>query len=385
MNAEVEKNGRITVLHLIGSLRVGGAEQQLVSMAPLFDRKRFRIIMCAMQPGGDLMERIEGLDVEYVCLNYRIRSWVQSVSRLVSLLKREEVDVLHTHMYTASRFGRIAGLLAGTPVMIATDHGHDPWKRWQHIVWDRLLLRYTAARIGVARDVADLIVKRENPPPEKVIVVPNGVDPSRFEVSEADGKRVRAELGIAENEILVGAVGRLVEPKALHVMIEAVSKLAETTPNVRLALVGDGPLKDDLVRCASDLGVSERVLFAGVRMDVPAVLAALDVFAMSSNREGLPVVLLEAMAAGKPIVATKVGGIPEVVADHKEALLAAPNNPSELAAAMGELIADRGLREQLGRQARRKVVSQYSVAASVRRLEEVYQDLLGKREAKRGK
>jgi glycosyltransferase involved in cell wall biosynthesis len=304
--------------------------------------------------------------------------------RLIRLLRREKVDILHTHMYSASRFGRIAGLIAGVPVMIATDHGHDPWKRWWHVAFDRVMLRYTDLRIGVSQDVADAIRAYENPSPEKLAIIPNGVDPARFEVPETERARVRAELGIAEGVPLVGAVGRLVEEKAFHVLIEAISKLAVTSPGVRLVLVGDGPLRAELERCADDLGVSERVIFAGMRMDVPSVLAALDVFAMSSKSEGLPVVLLEAMAAGKPIAATKVGGIPEVAADHEEALLVAPNNPSELARAIGELMADHTLADRLGKQARAKVVAHYSVAASVGKLEEVYRDLLAKWEAKQG-
>ncbi|MCX6376657.1 MAG: glycosyltransferase, partial [Armatimonadetes bacterium] len=139
----VGRDDRITVLNLIGSLRIGGAEQQVVSLAPLFDRERFRIIVCAMQPGGGLRDRLDQAGVEYACLNYRIRSCIPAMLRFISLLRREKVDILHTHMYSASKFGRIAGVLAGVPVMIATDHGHDPWKRWWHVAFDRVLLRHT--------------------------------------------------------------------------------------------------------------------------------------------------------------------------------------------------------------------------------------------------
>lgn len=375
---QVGRDDRITVLHLVGSLRVGGAEQQVVSLAPLFDRKQFRIIVCAMQPGGGLRGRLDQSDIQYVCLHYRVRSHILAMLRFISLLKREKVSVLHTHMYSASRFGRIAGVLARVPVMIATDHGHDPWKTWRHTAFDRVLLRYTALRIGVSQDVVDLIKARENPPPEKLAMIPNGVDPERFKAGEIERNAVRAELGISDDAVLVGAVGRLAEPKALHVLIEAVSHLVKRVPQARLVLVGDGPLKPELEKQAAGLGVSDRVLFAGTRMDIPAVLAAIDVFAISSKREGLPVVLLEAMAGGRPIVTTKVGGIPEVVRDHQEALLVPPDAPAALADAMSEIISDPELAAELGRRARERVSSEFSIAATARKLEQVYSGLLEK-------
>ena len=149
-------------------------------------------------------------------------------------------------------------------------------------------------------------------------------------------------------------------------------------------MIGDGPLRGDLERCASDLGVSDGVLFAGARSDIPAVLAAIDIYAMSSNREGLPVSLLEAMAAGKPIVATMVGGIPEVVSDRREGLLVPSGDPEALAGAIRELACDPKLAAHLGRQASEKVAAEYSIGATVRRLEEVYCSLLDKAGAAKG-
>ena len=367
---------RITVFHLIGSLRVGGAEQQVVSLAPLFDKQKFKVMVCAMQPGGALRDRLDQAGIEYICINYRIRSYIPVMLRFISLLKREKVDILHTHMYTASRFGRIAGVIAGVRVMIATDHGRDPWKKWWDIAFDRIMIKRTALRIGVSQDLVDIIKMCENPPPEKLAMIPNGVDSERFKCGEGERNRVRAEFGIADDEILVGAVGRLVDPKAFHILIEAVSLLARRMPRVRLVLVGDGNLRPELEKQAADLGVPGLVLFAGMRMDIPAVLSAIDVFTISSKSEGLPVSLLEAMVAGRPIVTTKVGGIPEVVGDHQEALLVEPNNPTALADAIAEVILNPEPAAQRARLAQEKATSEYSVAATVRTLEQVYCRLL---------
>lgn len=369
---------RITVLHLVGRLHVGGAERQLVALAPLFDPERFRVIVATMQPGGELEEQLREAGVELRCLNFRMRHFLPAVGRLRSLLRQEEVGILHTHMYYASWYGRIAGLRAGVPVMITTDHGHDPWKKPWHVAFERYALKRTALRIAVSQDVAEVLRAREKVPEDKLRVIPNGVDVQRFQIGQAERDSVRSDLGMADETLLVGTVGRLVKPKALHVLIEAAARLLGTIPETRLLIVGEGPLRGELERHASGLGIGKQVFFAGARSDIPAVLAAMDVFVLSSQREGLPVALLEAMAAGKPIVATRVGGIPEAVTDRREALLVSPDDPNALAAGIGELARRPDLAAALGRRAAEKAAGEFSIAAVVEKLETVYSELLSR-------
>ncbi len=378
-NEPAECKRRITVFHFIGSLHVGGAEEQLVSLVTQFGKEKFRIIVGTMQPGGGLMDRLAEAGIENVCLNFRVRSCVQFVFRMAALLKREKVDVLHMHMYYASRYGRLAGILAGVPAMVCTDHGHDPWKNWWHLAFDRYLAKRTSLRIGVAQDIADTIMRRENLPTEKIAVVPNGVDTERFKVSPEERAHVRTELGIADDELLVGGIGRLADMKAFHILIEAVSIARGKVPKIRLVLVGDGPLRGQLEQRAADLGIADRVTFTGIRYDIPAVLAAFDIFAMSSEREGMPISLLEAMSAGKPIVATRVGGIPEAVTDHVEGLLVNSGSPQAMADAIVEIASDPGLAAKLGQRASERAAADYSVAATARKLEQLYCTLLAKR------
>ncbi|MBP6964204.1 MAG: glycosyltransferase [Armatimonadetes bacterium] len=367
-----EQANRITVAHLIGRLNIGGAEEQLVSLAPEFDAGRFRVIVCVLQPGGTLENRLEAADVKYHSFGFRLRSAPLAVLRICSFLKRERVDVLHMHMYHAALYGRIAGLLARVPVMITTDHGKGMWKKPWQVAFERYMVRHTALRIGVSQDVADIIRNRERVPDDKLIVVRNGVNAERFRAGEAERASVRTELGVTEHTFLVGTLARLVEPKALHVMIEAVSIASKDVPGIRLLIVGDGPLRAELDKCASDLGVRDGVIFTGARSDVPGLLAAMDVFALSSIREGLPISLLEAMAAGKPIVATRVGGIPDVIADREDGLLVEPDAPQAFADAICDLAADADLASRLGQRAAEKAESDYSVKATARKLEEIY-------------
>ncbi|MBI2844755.1 MAG: glycosyltransferase [Armatimonadetes bacterium] len=371
---------RITVLHLIGSLHIGGAEQQLVSLAPLFDSSRFRTMVCTMMPGGMLEKQLSTAPkVEIVSLNFRLRSAPLALWRLYRLLKRRKVDVLHMHMYGAALYGRIAGVAASVPVMITTDHGKGLWKKRRQIAFDRFAVRFTDLRIAVSRDIAGILQDRERAPEGKLLVLPNGVDVERFAHDPSARLELRAEWNVPEGAFLIGTLARLVEAKALHILIEAAAAAARTNPRVRLVIVGDGPLKEELNRRAKELNAEELVIFAGPRSDIPRVLSAIDVFALSSIREGLPVSLLEAMAAGKPITATKVGGIPETVRDRQEALLVEPNRPDELAAAILELSANPELAKELGLRAQRRAVRYYSAAATARKLEEVYVDLLGRK------
>jgi glycosyltransferase involved in cell wall biosynthesis len=372
---------RITVLQLIGSLRIGGAERQLASLVGEFDRRKLRVIVATMESGGSLVEQFRAAGVDIRPLGFRMRHFVSGVRRLCRLLRDEKVDVLHGHMYHAAWYGRIAGLLAGVPVMIATDHGQELWKKPWNVAFERYMNRHTSLRIAVSEDVAEILRKREHVPEDKLAVIPNGVDVDRFKAGGNERQQVRAELGLSGDAVVVGTVARLVEPKALHIMIRAVAQVADVDPRVRLLVVGDGPLRADLERCASDLGITERVIFTGMRSDIPGLLAAMDIFALSSISEGLPVSLLEAMAAGKPIVATRVGGIPEAVTDRRECLLVEPGDAKALADGIMELIRKPDLAAELGRRAGERVLAEYSIQATARKLEEIYSSLLAEARA----
>jgi len=367
---------RITVFHLIGSLRIGGAEEQLVTLASKFDSEKFRIIVGAMQPGGGFVDRLAKSGIEYSCLNFRVRSWPLYVLRLAKLLEREKVDVMHTHMSSAAKYGRLAGLLAGVPVMVTTDHGQDREKTWWDIFVDRVFNGITAARVGVTNDVTDIIHMRDHTPKDKIVMIPNGVDTERFHVDKSEGLRIRKELGLPDDAIVVGTVARLTWEKSLDVLIETVSILSKAVPQVRCVIVGDGYLRDDLVKCIESFGMQNNIVMTGIRLDVPNMLSSFDVFALSSKSEGLPVSILEAMSARKPIACTNVGGIPEVVSDREEALLVQPDDPNALADAISEIIANPDLAAGLTKKAYERVAREYSIEATVGKLQDLYVRLL---------
>jgi len=372
-----EKPNRITVLHLIGTLGIGGMEQQLVSLAPRFDSERFRIIVCTVRPKHALAKVLAGSHVEVTTINFRMRYLFFGLWRLHRLVKQEKVDILHMH--NPALPARIFGMCVRGPIVVTTDHGQGYWKKPWHYALERYAIKRTALRIAVSKDVAEILKAREFVPEEKLLIMPNAVEAERFRLGETERANTRAELGLTEEMTAIATIARLVKEKALHVLIAAFAELAGRVPQARLLVVGDGPLKADLESYSVDLGIADRVLFTGARLDIPNVLAAVDIFALSSQNEGLPVSLLEAMAAAKPIVATKVGGIPEAVTNREEGLLVAPDDPKALADALYEVISQPDLASRLGRQAAEKVATNYSAAAAARNLEEVYCSLLDRK------
>lgn len=369
-------NRQITVVHIIGFLGVGGAEVQLVSLAPVFDRVAFRTIVVVLRPGGVLTKTLEDAGIEVHTISCRFRKFPVSLWQLCRLFKRERVDVLHTHMYFPGLYGRIAGFIARVPVMVHTDHGQGLWMKWRQISYEKFALKFTALRIAVSGDIARIQHKRENVPYEKLRVIQNGVDTDKFGLDDNLRDRLRSELGFDEGAFVVGTVARLVPEKALHVLIESVAILAKSVPNVRLVIVGDGPMMSFLRKSMDDFAISNQVLFLGPRTDIPSLLSAFDAYAISSVHEGLPVALLEAMACGKPIVSTRAGGISEVLKNGENGLLVDCGNAEELARAIHILIDDRDAASDMGLRAREDVLAHYSVRSTARKLEMIYTSLL---------
>lgn len=364
---------------MIGGLRTGGAERQLSNYLLAADKREFRhTVMCLGDP-GELAPEVEraGISVEVLRPRWRYAAW--SLMRFVRWLRANDVVIIHTHMHAAALWGRVAGLLARTPVLVTTEHGKELWKGPIRLGIDRLLTRYTSRHIAVSRDGLELRLRRERVAPERIILIPNGVSVTSPESDSEISARVRRELGIAPDAPLLGSVGRVVAAKGYDHMLAALAELARDRPGLRWLVVGDGDQRPRLERTVSDLGLGQVVIWAGRRGDVPDLLQAMDVWVMSSLREGLPVALLEAMAAGKPIVATRVGGIPDAVRDGEHARLVPPADPRALADAIASCLDDVELASRLGRNARERVRGEYSIESIARRIEAVYREELASR------
>jgi glycosyltransferase involved in cell wall biosynthesis len=296
------------------------------------------------------------------------------MAEVVRMLRRERVDVLHTHLFGSNTWGRLLGRLAGVPVIIA----HEHWSsRGQNEIWmDRLMYRLSDRILVTSEASKQIVMSSEGIPARYLSVVYNGVDIGKF-AARGDRAEVRAELGVPADAVLIGAVGRLTADKGgQDTLIRAVGRVYETCPQVRLVMVGDGPLRPGLEQLTAQLGLSETVIFTGLRSDVPRLLGALDVFVLPSEREALPVAVLEAMAAGLPVVATRVGGLPEVVDDGATGFLVPPGDVDALQSVLAKLAGDPALAARLGASGQAHVQAHFTVQQMVRQVERLYDQLV---------
>jgi glycosyltransferase involved in cell wall biosynthesis len=348
----------IRVAQVIWSLGLGGAEQVVIRLAAGLDGRRFEPFICCLDQPGPFAPRAEAAGVEVVALDKRGPLDARAAWRLARLLKSRRVDVVHTHLWGASLWGRLAAVGARVPVVVTTEHNLDSWKRAHHLALDRALAPATTHLVAVSQQVREFYEAR-GVGRGRWRVVYNGVDTS------APPRRGRGaaflELGLGRDDPVVGLVGRLVPAKAPEFFLRALALAAARVPGLRGLVVGDGPLRADVEAEARRLGLAGRVVFAGVRQDVPELLPGLDALIFSSLREGLSMAMLEAMAAGVPVIATDVGGTPELIAHGVTGLLVPPSRPESLADALVGLFGDAAGGDAIRQAARRCVEERFSL------------------------
>jgi glycosyltransferase involved in cell wall biosynthesis len=370
----------VGVLHVCDKFGVRGSSIHGVSRLfswwlPRYDPARFEVGLVGLkhpEPATDWLAD-QGLPVHHLG---RHRFDPRILTDLVALARRRETRILHVHGYAAADFGRLAARLAGTRLVLH-EHFADPAMPVYQGLADRALAPLTHRAIAVSHSTRDFLVKERFVPRERVRLIWNGAPLDEFAPAGPERARaVRRDLGIPEDAPVVGTIGRLNAQKGHRFLLEAAAPLCRRRGDLRVLVVGDGDLMEDLRAQAAGLGVAEQVLFAGHRTDVPDLLAALDVFCISSLYEGTPLALFEAMAAGRPVVSTAVDGCREVLDDGVTGLLVPPGDPAALEAALDRVLADAGLRETLGGAAL-AASRAYDVGSCVEQMEALYDEVLG--------
>jgi glycosyltransferase involved in cell wall biosynthesis len=375
----------VHVLTLIDHLvTTGGAERLALEIATRLAPDRFRSTLCASRfeiaatNGSDerqALERVREADISFLPLGRQGRVDLWPWRRLAAYVRRERVDVLHAHMFGSNVWGTLVGRLARVPIVIAHEHTWsfegEPLRR----VLDRELIgRFSDAFIAVSRADQRKMIEIERIPAERIRFIPNGIAPT----APAAGRDVRAELGVGSGP-LIGAIGTLRAQKAYDVLIRAAASLREKHPGLHVVIAGGGPERERLDALIGELGLSDVVLMLGRRLDVPNILAALDVAVCASNFEGSPLAVMEYMEAGLPIVATRVGGVPDLIDDGVHGLLVEPGEPLELAGAIDELLRDRPRAAALGARARERRRREFDLDVMVHNMEALYEELLAAR------
>lgn len=360
----------LRVMFLVTSMPVGGAEVLLVNLIRGIDRQRFAPELCCLKERGPLGEELAAeipVFENLLASKYDLRV----LPRLAELFRMRKVDAVITVGAGDKMFwGRIAAYLAGVPVVASAIHSTG-WP--DGINWlNRRLTRITDRFIGVAEAHGRHLREVEGFPAEKVVVIPNGIDTRRFVPDLASRMEIRMELGIEPTAPVCGIVAALRPEKDHALFLQAARRVVDDCPAARFLIVGDGPQRDEIEALRRELNLESEVILTGNRADIPQLLAGMDLFALTSKNEASPVSILEAMSVGLPIVAPKVGSIPQAVDEGNSGFLVPAGDLDQTSQAIATLLQDPDLRRTMGKRGREKVQAYGSLETMV----QGYEDLI---------
>jgi glycosyltransferase involved in cell wall biosynthesis len=392
---------RVKILRVIARLNMGGPALHVAYLTAGLRERGYDTTLVAgsLARGEDSMAFVaEGRDVEIIRIDELGREIsplrdLAATLRLARLIRRERPDILHTHTAKAGTVGRVAALLAGRrrpPIVVHTFHGHvlrgyfGPLRSLVFRLLERWLAAHTTALIAVSPQVRDDLVDLHVAAPGRFAVIRLGIELDE-RVNGAQNGRLesRRYLGIPPDRFAVGWIGRMTAVKRTDDVLLAFKRLRDEGVDAVLCLVGDGPDRVQLERRAHELGVMRDTLFLGYQEDVAQFYAAFDALVLPSSNEGTPVSAIEALAAGRPVVATRVGGVPDVVEEGKDGFLVEPGATDELADRLGQLARDPELRERMGRAGRERVLPRYAVDRLVDDVDRLYRSLLSEVDARK--
>lgn len=368
---------RKKVLHLITSLELGGAQSGLLLGLPRFENDEYEHILCSITDRMNMAEEFENVGVKTMSLQLHNKTDFMVVWRLRKLLKEVKPDVLHTYLLHGNLLGRVVGSLTGLPVIISSERTIGQARRW-----GRILTRLTnplAQAVEVNSSAGKLsVIKDLGVPESKVRIIRSGFDLNSITCQNVE-TNIRNELGLNEDTRVILMAGRLRPVKGIDYGIRAFTKLVEDVPNAHLIIAGDGEERENLEGLARSLSVHEKSTFLGVRSDLPGLLRESDAFLLPSLNEGFPRVAVEALAIGCPVVATNVGGTPEIVIDGQTGILVESKNSGQMADGLSNLLNDRALTRGLV-ESGKKLAGEFAIERYVDSLNGLYTDLLDSRD-----
>jgi glycosyltransferase involved in cell wall biosynthesis len=375
----------VNVLHLIESSEPGGAEAVLLSIAKGLRDKGHTSVAGLLQPGW-LHDELKQCGIPTVLVDQRRAYDLGCLRTLSRLVRRLQIDIIHSHEFMMNVYGSLAGSYEGVPV-ISTVHGKNyyPLRRRRRLAY-RIIVSRLSTMVAICEDMKRFLTARIGIPKDSILTVHNGIDSRPFEraAGEAAVAATKRELSIPADSPVVGTVGMLVPEKDHSTFLKAAQLVVRQWPGAIFLVIGSGRLQDSLMAEASRAGIENRVRFAGFRSDIAALLHAMDVYVCSSVSEGLSLSILEAMAAAKPVVATDVGGNPELVVDDATGFVVPARDPSRLAERITFLLEHDELARELGRNGQRRVEQRFTLGHMVDSYEALYYAALARGRKRRG-
>jgi glycosyltransferase involved in cell wall biosynthesis len=369
----------IRVAYVLDNLNTGGTELNAVRTAERLDRSRFDVRFMAMQPHGPLRGRLDAAGIQVHDINIPgllTPGAFRRGAEVRDLIRRERVVIVHAHDPYANVF-MVPWAHRGGASLIASHRWWRSVHRRRVRLANRIAYRFADRVLANSESVGELVVREERVPRERMIVVPNFVDDAAFTPMDIERRRaLRSQFGIAEDHVAVGVVANLYAVKNHALLVRVASRLAAAWPNVRYVLVGEGAERTSLTALARALGVQERIILPGRVSHEPGLGGAFDIAVLTSHEEGFPNWVVEAMAAGRPVVATAVGGVPDAVVDGETGYLVNPDDESAFADSLERLLRDEPLAQRLGVQGRERARRLYHETRVMSTLQALYEELV---------
>ncbi len=382
MNINISSVNKINVMHLTNNIGYASSVECLILMlAEKMDKSQFRISIVSLSDHESVSESFLE-SARLLASHSHLISWkrskpfVSSISKLMSLIKKYKINILHTHEVRTDLVGLIAARLTGIKV-VASVHGWVmdtvpcSWKLYQHI--DRRVIRYFNHIIVGSNFLRNEIIKL-GVSPQKVTTIHNTIDPARLDLA-ASSADLKKKYKLNSKDRLIGTVGRLSKEKGHKYLLEAAKRVIRDFPEVKFLIVGEGEIRIELERYAKELGIIANVIFTGFFKNLSEVLAAIDLFVIPSLTESLPLTVLEAMTAGKPVISTDVGGIPEVVIHEKTGLLVGPKKSMEMANGIMRMLQNNEFMCTMAKNGTQLVHDEFSNRRFIKKTERLYVDL----------
>ena len=371
---------KIKILYIITSSGIGGAEKILYYTATGLDYNKYDISVCSLKNKGEIARALEKQGIEVCCLHMggreRFLGWLSSIITLIRLfpyLIRIRPTIVHSFLFRANILARIAGYLTGVPIVISSVRVMGGEKKYFHYV-EMITSFMVDHYVTVSESVKRYIIDKSKISAEKISVVYNGVNIESQDNSYEQNPKMPFRIG--DKDRILMTVGRLHKQKGHCYLIQAVSKVRKEFPKVKLLVTGEGEEENNLKKLVKSLDLMNEVIFAGLSSAIERILPMAELFILPSLWEGLPNALLEAMAAGKPVVATKVGGIPEIVVHGETGMLIPPRDTDALAAAIIDLLQNRLKAKDMGEAGRIRAGKRFSIYKMIEKTENLYQELL---------
>ncbi|MFW5775419.1 MAG: glycosyltransferase, partial [Chitinivibrionales bacterium] len=362
----------LRVMQITHDLEIGGLQRVVVTLCKTIRRDLFTPSVLCLRRQGPFARELQEHGVEVFSIPRKPdKADYFAFLKIARVLRKQRIDVIHTHNTEPLMDGTMGAILAGVKTIVHTDHARRFPDKKRYMVAERLLSCFVYRMIGVSEDTSQNLRHYEKIASKRLMTIPNGIDPDPYTVA-IDRNAVRERLGLSQQGLVIGTVARLSPEKTLEDAIEAFSIVVKRFPDACLLIVGEGPCEEQLRGKASEMGVAQRVVFAGRHCEIAPLVRAMDVFVLSSSREGLPMAVLEAMAGGCPIVSYAVGGVPSAIKDGQSGYLVHPGDIESLARRIKELLDRPALRMQFGENAQMLFAKQFSAEPMTRAYERLY-------------